>query len=138
MRDAEKRAHPEFFHSRFVERVIFKAVFPGHVFGAPGEFGPNAVRSVAELIERLEETRATGYAINIEESEIGVITVAASIRRSRIGPVVGTVSVSGPSVRFTEDVARRVALEHVLPTADELGDIWTLNPPRNELAQAAI
>lgn len=96
-------------------------------FGEPGEFGPNAVQSIAELLKSLEETRRVGFAYNDEESEIGVITVAAPIRTSANNPVVGTVSVSAPSVRFTRERAEQVARELVIPTAAEFGEIWPLH-----------
>ena len=106
-------------------------------FGEPGEFGPNAVRSVEELLKRLDETRRLGFGINIDESEIGVITVAAAIRCAPKSPVVGTVSVSGPSVRLTRERAEQVVHDLVLPAAAELGELWPLHAPGENLARAS-
>jgi IclR family acetate operon transcriptional repressor len=106
-------------------------------FGSPSEFGPNAARSVNVLLERIEETRRAGFGINIEESEIGVITVAAVIRLAPKSPVVGTVSVSGPSARFTVEIAKRVAQDFVIPAAAELGEIWPLHSSSDPVAQAS-
>lgn len=48
---------------------------------------------------QLAEIRRRGYACNLEESELGVISVSAPIRdRSRT--VVAAVSVAGPKSRF--------------------------------------
>ena len=106
-------------------------------FGEPGEFGPNAVQSVAAFLERLEETRRLGFGTNVEESEVGVMTVAAVIRCAPQTPVVGTVSVSGPLARFSRERAEEVARELVIPAAAELGEIWPLRAPDGRVERAS-
>ncbi|MBL8669877.1 MAG: IclR family transcriptional regulator [Alphaproteobacteria bacterium] len=107
-------------------------------FGATGEFGPNAPRSIDVFLDRLAETRRLGFAVNVEESEVGVAAVAAAIRCSPEAPVVGTISVSGPAIRFTRKRAFEVAREMMLPAAAELGDLWPLRAAtlQNSLASA--
>jgi len=106
-------------------------------FGEPGEFGPNAIQSVAAFLERLEETRRLGFGTNVEESEVGVMTVAAVIRCAPQTPVVGTVSVSGPLARFSRERAEEVARELVIPAAAELGEIWPLRAPGGRVERAS-
>jgi IclR family acetate operon transcriptional repressor len=106
-------------------------------FGAPGEFGPNAARSLSVFLDLLEETRRLGFGVNNEESEIGVITVAAAIRCAPKTPVVGTVSVSGPMARFSRELAEQVARDFVIPAAVELGEIWPLHAPGDRIERAS-
>jgi len=58
------------------------------------------VVSPRTLRRELEETRARGYAIEDEESEIGVRAVAAPVA-DHGGVVIGAVSVAGPTSRLT-------------------------------------
>jgi IclR family acetate operon transcriptional repressor len=59
-----------------------------------------AARDAAELGARLEDVRATGFAVDREETFDGVrcVAVAASVR----GAIVGAVGVSGPAQRFPD------------------------------------
>jgi DNA-binding IclR family transcriptional regulator len=64
------------------------------------------ITSRAALERELARTRARGYALGIEELEVGLIAVAAPVR-NREGQVVATVSVSGPSLRLTPSTLPR-------------------------------
>jgi IclR family acetate operon transcriptional repressor len=83
--------------------------------------GPNAPRTIAELLARLAAARERGYACVVESSAPGTSAMAAAVRHPVTGAVVGVVSVAGPSVRLTE--ARMHALAPlVLAAAAELSD----------------
>lgn len=71
-------------------------------FGAPEDYGPNAVTGPSELLAVLAETRARGWSLTIETFTPGMTAMAAPI----VGPdgtTRGAVSIAGPCVRFTTD-----------------------------------
>lgn len=70
------------------------------------------------LEEELEAIRRRGWAANVNESELGVTSVAAPIRDAS-GRVVAAISVAGPGPRFTRETVRRFAAETVR-TADAI------------------
>ncbi|WP_204056753.1 IclR family transcriptional regulator [Microbispora corallina] len=64
-------------------------------------YTPNTVTSPDVLRQQLDEARRRGYAVTVEEYEIGLNAIAAPIR-SYEGDVVAAVSASGPAYRFSE------------------------------------
>ncbi|MBO0905875.1 IclR family transcriptional regulator [Jiella sonneratiae] len=99
-------------------------------------YGPNVMRSVAELIEELAATAARGYGRVMNEAEPGVTALAAVIRSGSTGPVAATVSIAGPSVRMTDARVQDLA-PLVTACAAELSDLWPLRlgtdyPPNAE------
>lgn len=67
-------------------------------------FTDNTVTSIDELDEALEHVHRDGYAVSLEELELGLNAVAAPIRDHR-GTVIAALSVSGPVYRMTEQRA---------------------------------
>lgn len=65
------------------------------------EHTDNTITSTEELFDELELIRARGYAINNEESNLGIRAISAPVTLER--QVLGSVSVSGPSHRFSLD-----------------------------------
>ncbi|MES5820585.1 IclR family transcriptional regulator [Streptomyces sp. RG80] len=63
---------------------------------------PRTLTSRTELEKDLAAARERGYAVTLEELEIGLHAVAAPIR-SRDGEVIAALSASGPGYRFTEE-----------------------------------
>jgi DNA-binding IclR family transcriptional regulator len=92
-----------------LERVFGSATLP------PG--GPQAPRSVADLYRRITDARACGYAIVREESEAGLVAVAAPVRDHR-GRIVAAVNISAPAFRFEPRLA--AAGQRLLAVAEEL------------------
>jgi len=88
-------------------------------------YGPNVVRTVDALLRELKATARRGYGLALSEAEFGVAAVAAAIRGGEQGPVLGTVSIAGPSARLTERRAQELA-PLVLRTARELARLWPL------------
>ncbi|MDH2429233.1 IclR family transcriptional regulator [Sphaerisporangium sp. TRM90804] len=80
-------------------------------------FTPATVTSAAELEPQLDEARARGYAVTLEEYEIGLNAMAAAVR-SYDGEVVAAVSASGPAYRFSEERMRELAPVLVEGAAD--------------------
>ncbi|WP_214416030.1 IclR family transcriptional regulator [Sphaerisporangium fuscum] len=71
-------------------------------------FTPNTITSMETLEEQLRTARETGYAITLEEYEIGLNAMAAPVR-AYDGEVVAAVSASGPAYRFSELRMRELA-----------------------------
>ncbi|MFE1310620.1 IclR family transcriptional regulator [Streptomyces sp. NPDC058755] len=69
---------------------------------------PHTISSKAKLEKNLAEARERGYAWTLEELEIGLHAMAAPIR-DREGQVIGSISASGPSYRFTEERMHELA-----------------------------
>nr|WP_229805534.1 IclR family transcriptional regulator [Microbispora rosea] len=71
-------------------------------------FTPATVTDAAELRRQLDEAARRGYAVTVEEYEIGLNAIAAPIR-SHEGEVVAAVSASGPAYRFSEERMHELA-----------------------------
>ncbi|MFF8970261.1 IclR family transcriptional regulator [Streptomyces sp. NPDC014995] len=69
---------------------------------------PHTLTSQARLEKNLAEARERGYAVALEELEIGLHAVAAPIR-SHDGEVIAALSASGPTYRFTEERMHELA-----------------------------
>ncbi|WP_455357284.1 IclR family transcriptional regulator [Streptomyces sp. SYSU K217416] len=69
---------------------------------------PQTITTKARLGKSLDEALELGYALTLEEFEIGLHAIAAPIR-SMDGDVVAAVSASGPSYRFTEERMHEIA-----------------------------
>ena len=77
--------------------------------GKLASYTPHTITGRAKLREELARVREQGYAVAVDELEIGLTAVAAPIRNAH-GDVVASMSVSGPSFRLPEDrVAEVVA-----------------------------
>jgi len=67
------------------------------------------VTSRARLKEELAAVRETGYAIAVDELEIGLTAAAAPIRNAH-GDIIASMSMSGPTFRLTDE-----RLEETIP-----------------------
>ncbi|MCE5973071.1 IclR family transcriptional regulator [Sinirhodobacter sp. WL0062] len=83
--------------------------------------GPNAPKSPAEVLARLENARSAGLARAIDSSAPGMSAIAAPVFHPGTGACLGTVSIGGPSSRLTPE-----RIEELLPalrdSAAELSD----------------
>lgn len=78
-----------------------RAVVKRH--GLP-RFTEHTIVGPEELERTLEEVRARGYAVDLEENELGVQCVAVPLPLpSSTGGIVASLSVSGPSTRLTPE-----------------------------------
>jgi DNA-binding IclR family transcriptional regulator len=69
------------------------------------EFTENTIVDRAEFIKHLKEVAKRGYAVNDEEYNLEVRSVAVPVR-DYTGRGVGGISVSGPSFRMTDEVLK--------------------------------
>lgn len=67
---------------------------------------PNTIVDGQRLREVLAEVRQRGFAVDDEETELGIRAMAAPIRDSS-GTVIGAIAVAGPSQRFSADAVDR-------------------------------
>ncbi len=79
---------------------------------------PHTITEIETLEAKLAQIRAQGYAIDVEENEIGVSGIATAIING-LGEVAAAISVSGPSNRLTEDVMEQIATD-VMAAADTI------------------
>jgi len=96
-------------------------------FKANRELGPNSARTIAELRERLRETREQGFGTSIEEAEAGTAAIAVTFRNSPAenAPVAGTISIAGPTVRISQERwPELIAALNI--AAEEISAIWPL------------
>jgi DNA-binding IclR family transcriptional regulator len=75
------------------------------------------VTAPVRLEEQLGRVREVGYAISVEEYEVGLNAVAAPVF-DRYGQVIAAVSVSGPSYRLDEQRMRHVVGPLLASTAE--------------------
>ncbi|MBL8586910.1 MAG: IclR family transcriptional regulator [Methylobacteriaceae bacterium] len=94
----------------------------------PQRFGPNVVQDLEAFSAMLGATRNAGFGEAVEEGEPGTAAVAvaiADLSGPGAGPIVGTLSLAGPLLRFGAE--RRVLLAaRIARAAEELGAIWPL------------
>ena len=81
-----------------VERILQKTGLP--------KFTPNSLTSPEALFADLETSAARGWALDDEERYSGMRCVAAPIYNA-FGEAIAGISVSGPTVRFTNEVILR-------------------------------
>ncbi|MEU1785064.1 IclR family transcriptional regulator [Streptomyces sparsogenes] len=79
---------------------------------------PHTLTARTRLEKNLAEARKRGYAVTLEEFEIGLHAMAAPIR-SHHGEVVAALSASGPAYRFTEERIHELA-PLLIEGADEI------------------
>lgn len=72
----------------------------------PTKFTPNTLTTAREILKNLKKVREDGFGYSYEEYSLGIIGVAAPVRRS--GQVVGAVSVALPSVRHNPEMDGRI------------------------------
>lgn len=70
-------------------------------FGKPEDFGPAAPTTPTQLLAVLKATRQRGFARTLDMFEAGLSSMAMAVRRGN-EPVVGVLSIAGPSVRLSE------------------------------------
>jgi DNA-binding IclR family transcriptional regulator len=103
-------------------RVVFARGFETH-----SQMGPNVVGDIDALRSHLAETRRRGYALAVEEGEIGTCAMAVPFRTSNQpgAAVAGTLSVAGPIGRIGPDRYPEIAAA-LQAAALEMQDIWAV------------
>jgi IclR family acetate operon transcriptional repressor len=85
----------------------------------PEAYGPNAPKTVKDLLACLAEAREKGYAAVHESYEIGSSAIAAPVFHVVDKRVIGAVSIAGPEARMKPERMKELATL-VLATAQEL------------------
>lgn len=85
--------------------------------GTP-QLTPETATDPALIRQRIVEVRRTGYAIEDEESEVGMRAIAAPVRGAD-GRIVAAVSVAGPRIRVRKRMFPSLT-NRVIATADEI------------------
>jgi IclR family acetate operon transcriptional repressor len=85
----------------------------------PESYGPNAPKTITELLARLAEVRKNGYAAVHESYEVGSSAIAAPVFHSADKRVIGAVSIAGPEARMKPERMQELA-KLVLAAAAEL------------------
>lgn len=88
----------------------------------------STVTDAHELRRQLESIREQGFALNMNEAEMGVASIAAPIRDSS-RKVIAAISVAGPTIRFQQDALGRLT-SAVIQTAGEISSRLGYHIPR--------
>lgn len=82
-------------------------------------FTPNTIIDKEELKKHLVQVAKQGYAIDNEELDVGVKCVGAPIR-DYTRRIIGAVSISGPSMRFTDERLEKELIPMVMQASEEI------------------
>jgi DNA-binding IclR family transcriptional regulator len=104
------------------------ALVKSRSFILPAGYDHSVVTDEASLRAELGLTRTRGYALSLEESVAGIASIAVAIRDRGDGSTIGTVSLSGPTVRLTPARIAELAPD-VQAAARELAELWPLRSP---------
>jgi IclR family KDG regulon transcriptional repressor len=80
----------------------------------------NSIRNLSELLDELAVTRDRGYAVDNEESNLGVQCVACAIRDAQ-GLPVAAISVTAPTVRMDRNRYARLVAQSARTISQSLG-----------------
>jgi DNA-binding IclR family transcriptional regulator len=86
--------------------------------GQPEEYGPNAPRTLMEMMAMVRTTRERGYSVTVETYTAGLNAMAAPVRLGQRAPI-GTITIAGPTVRFTEERMHALAPD-LLATCEQM------------------
>ena len=78
-------------------------------YGKRRDFGPRAPESRTAVLKYLRLARKRGYAITEQTYTPWMNTIAAPIRQQGTGEVIGTMVITGPHVRLTEERMEELA-----------------------------
>jgi IclR family acetate operon transcriptional repressor len=96
-------------------------------FGLPADYGPRAPQTSAAFLKLLRQARKRGYSETVQTFAPGMAAMAAPIRHAVTSDPVGTVSIAGPHLRFTEPRMRQL-VPALLEAAKELSSAMIASP----------
>jgi DNA-binding IclR family transcriptional regulator len=82
-------------------------------------YTPGTITDRDEFRAHLKKIAEQGYAIDNEEMDIGVCCVGAPIR-DYTRRIIGAVSISGPSMRFTDERVAKELIPLVMKASEEI------------------
>ncbi len=83
------------------------------------KFTANTITSRTELFKQLKEVQKNGYALDLEELDIGVRCVASPIR-DYTRKIVGAISISAPSLRMDDEKLKTFFIPLIIEAAKEI------------------
>lgn len=78
--------------------------------GQPEEYGPNAPRTLQDLLAMVHATRERGFSITVDTYTPGLSAMAAVVQPAGRAPI-GAITIAGPTVRFTEERMQALGAE---------------------------
>lgn len=108
---AAGKVHMAFMTEEELEELLADMKFIQHT--------PTTITDPAALKNELDKIRESGYAIDNEELDPGVRCISAPIR-DYTRRIVGAISVSGPSMRISDERLETELIPKVLEAADDL------------------
>jgi DNA-binding IclR family transcriptional regulator len=99
-------------HATALGKILLASLPPGDVPEMVAEAGmtrftPNTLGTLRQLEAHLEQVRQQGYALDLEELEMGLCCVAVEVTNHR-GQTVAAVGISVPVARFDDQCRRRL------------------------------
>ncbi len=107
-------------HATANGKVLLSGLDPearDEVLGSLAAYTDMTITKKAELKDEVERTRQQGYAVAVDELEVGLTAAAAPIRNAH-GDVIASMSVSGPTFRLGVDRVDSVVLLLVAAAAE--------------------
>ena len=95
-------------------------------FGKPKDYGPKAPTTFRALMKVLDEDRARGYSVIVEQYAPGMTAMAAPVMR-RAGGAVGVITIAGPLLRLTPQ-RMQVLGKPLVEAASDLGLAGATSP----------
>lgn len=83
------------------------------------KYTENTITSRTKLLEDIKEAREKGYALDMEELDVGVRCVAAPIR-DYTRKIIGAISISAPSLRMNDVLIKEKFIPLVVEAAKEI------------------
>lgn len=90
----------------------------------------HSITSRDQLLKELDSVRERGYALDLEENEIGVHCVAAPVFNAN-NHIQAAVSISGPSVRMTEERIHSELISLIRSEADSISQSIGSHQPQS-------
>lgn len=111
-------------HATANGKVLLSGLTPQQIAVEVGQryraYTPTTITSIKPLLADIDEVRKLGYAVVVDELEMGLTAVAAPLRNA-LGDVIASLSVSGPTFRFDEGQVK-LAIHQVAEAADEVSE----------------
>jgi DNA-binding IclR family transcriptional regulator len=102
--------------------------------GSPEEYGPNAPRTLQDMLAMVHAARERGYSITVDTYTVGLSAMSAPVRLAGQPPI-GVITIAGPTARFTEARMQALAPE-LLAIAAQMAAASGTSPFFQRSAQA--
>ena len=111
-------------HATANGKVLLSGLTPDQITTELGPrlraYTPTTITSIKKLLVDIEAVREAGYAVVVDELEMGLTAIAAPLHNVH-GDVIASLSVSGPTFRFDEDRVKTV-VDQVTEVAAEVSE----------------